>query len=86
MNQSSWKVGFAPGEQRCPHPSARAEGHDARVEAKNGTIHSLPRPDTLNPLRLCVRRVSREAAKYAKKEESKEPAGAEIAREARGSP
>ena len=58
MNQSSRKVGFAPGEQRCPRPSAKAEGHDAGVEAENGTAHSLPRPGTLNPLRplrLCVR-------------------------------
>ena len=51
MNQSSRKVGFAPGEQRCPRPSAKAEGHDAGVEAENGTAHSLPRPGTLRSLR-----------------------------------
>jgi len=57
MNQSNGKVGLAPGEQRCAHPSAKAEGHDARVEAENGRAHSLPRPGTLPPLRslrLCV--------------------------------
>jgi len=31
MNQSSRKVGLAPGEQRCAHPSAIAVGQRGRI-------------------------------------------------------
>jgi hypothetical protein len=54
-----------PGEEPCaPTPDvnrgkgAEAEGHDVRVEAVNGEIHSPPRHGTLRsfrPLRVCVR-------------------------------